>query len=218
MNGSVSMTHEEFAAELTAEKYILGELTGVARDRFEEHYFECAECAETVRLLSQLRAGAREIQPVENSAFEDSTSKRNPWWRGWWTRPHISLAGALAAFAFAAVIGFQNVQLRNQLVPQTVESLVLRPETLGEVPVLTPQHAGSFILLEADLPSASGRLNWTIQSKEGATLEGGGPAPQPGLSWKLLLPSTQLQTGEHTLSVRSSTGDEWMFRFETGAR
>jgi putative zinc finger protein len=218
MDGRTAVTHEEFAASFTPEKYMLGELSDAERDRFEEHYFECAECAEAIRSLSQFRAGAKLIEQ-EQPAREDSKNNTVSWWQGWWRRPQLGVAGALAAVAFAAVLGYQNAQLRTQLQPQTVESLVLRPTTRGEAQTLPSRQVGPFVLLEADLPSASGRLTWNVRSENGkAVLEGAGPAPQPGSSWKLLVPAAQIPDGHHMLTVRSNSGDEWLFRFQTGPR
>src|SRR6185437_14720688 len=46
------MNHDEASRTMAAERYLLNELSPEARDQFEEHYFDCAECA------SDLRAGA----------------------------------------------------------------------------------------------------------------------------------------------------------------
>jgi anti-sigma factor RsiW len=43
------MDHSEAAENKIAEGYVLGELLPEERDAFEEHFFQCAECAEDVR-------------------------------------------------------------------------------------------------------------------------------------------------------------------------
>ena len=73
------MTHQDCIESLTAEGYILGELSAVERDHFEEHYFECPECAEAVRRLLQLRDGARtrnRSSEVESSGLWESAGSR----------------------------------------------------------------------------------------------------------------------------------------------
>ena len=35
--------------EHAAERYLLGEMSDADRDRYEQHFFSCAECAENVR-------------------------------------------------------------------------------------------------------------------------------------------------------------------------
>ena len=41
------MNHTEAVEQMAAEGYLLNELTPDARDAFEEHVFDCAECAST---------------------------------------------------------------------------------------------------------------------------------------------------------------------------
>jgi hypothetical protein len=215
MTGRISVTHEECAESFIVEKYILCELSAVERDDFEEHYFDCPECAEAVRRLSQLRAGT---QAIMCGRVEEASSR----WQqlqSWWSRRQPlgvqpALAGALAALCLTAVVGYQNLELRNQLRPQSVQSVFLAPATRGELPLVRSQATGPFVLLEADLPTASGKLTWSVRSGDGkVALDGAGPAPEPGLSFKVLLPADKLQAGEYALTVRSDSGNEWLFRF-----
>lgn len=99
------MEHKEAVQLQAAEKYVLGELTGAQREEYEEHYFDCAECALDVKaavafvetgraVLRAERAGAVAAQPVRPAG-------------GWffWLRPAFA-APALAAFL--AVIVYQS--------------------------------------------------------------------------------------------------------------
>ena len=43
------MDHSESIRLMAAEKYLLGELTPDLQEKFEEHFFECQECALDVR-------------------------------------------------------------------------------------------------------------------------------------------------------------------------
>ena len=45
---SDTMNHEEAMKAQTTERYLLGDLPENERDAFEEHYFECAICADEV--------------------------------------------------------------------------------------------------------------------------------------------------------------------------
>jgi len=221
MTGRVSVTHEEWVESFTAEKYILNELTTAQRDEFEEHYFDCPECAESVRLLSQLKTGAQLALSSQTAAVEvkKSRSSWTPEWLNWWIRPQPALVGALAAFSLAGVIGYQNVQLKNQLRPQMVQSIILLPATRGELPTVHTTAAGQFVLLEADVPSASGNLTWELRSSSSKLVaEGRGPAPDPGLSFKVMLPTEQIPADEYRLIVRSDAGREWLFKFRAGPR
>jgi hypothetical protein len=64
---SDDMNHEHAMSEQATERYLLGLLPENERDAFEEHYFECAVCADDVRATSAfvdtMRASAREANP-----------------------------------------------------------------------------------------------------------------------------------------------------------
>src|SRR5215203_870808 len=104
MTGRVVVTDQECDQSMTAEKYILGELSAAERDRFEDHYFECPECAEAIRGLSQLREGTRTglCRPPESpSAAAGLGSTWLRLLRDSSLRPQAAVA--LAALALAAI-------------------------------------------------------------------------------------------------------------------
>jgi len=213
------VTHQDCIESLIVEGYILGELSAVERSHFEEHYFDCAECAEAVRRLLQLRdvALAEPQKKMDSSRFRESA---NSWFGrlcSRWLRPEVAVAGAVVMLAITVITGYQNVQLKNRFRPQSVSSILLRPETRGEISAVEPQHTGQFIVLESDLPGAYGNLTWLVRAADGRiAMEGESSAPELGLSFKLLVPADQLHPGAYTLCVRSATGNEWTFRFKTG--
>ncbi len=216
------MTHQDCIESLAAEGYILGELSAVDRLHFEEHYFECPECAGAVRRLLLLRDGVQ-LGPhrvVEPSRLRGSAGTRiGRLWSLGWLRPQLAFAAALGMGALVLIAGYQNLQLRSQLRPQSLSSILLRPETRGEVGNVQPLAGGQFVLLEADLPAASGKLTWLLRAVDsGDVIEGTAPAPELGLSFKLLVPAEQLRAGHYILFVRSETRDEWTFRFTTRKR
>ena len=53
------MDHQEAVNTLASERYQLGEMSERERDAFEEHYFSCAICAESVRVGALIEGGAR---------------------------------------------------------------------------------------------------------------------------------------------------------------
>ena len=50
------MDHSESIRLMAAEKYLLGELAPELREQFEEHFFDCQECALDVRAGAALVA------------------------------------------------------------------------------------------------------------------------------------------------------------------
>ncbi len=53
------MTHQAAIRQRAAERYCTGELTPALVTEFEEHYFDCPECALAVRLEAAFAANAR---------------------------------------------------------------------------------------------------------------------------------------------------------------
>jgi Putative zinc-finger len=100
------MDHSEAVRLNMVEKYLLGELSPDARDQFEEHYFDCPECAADVRALSTFMATSRTIFH-EASSVSSPSAVRRPTRAGWfsWLRPAVAVP---AIAALAAVVIFQT--------------------------------------------------------------------------------------------------------------
>jgi Putative zinc-finger len=98
------MNHSEVVGHKLVEKYVLGELSSDDREQFEEHYFDCPECASDIKALARIRAASRLILK-EDAAAEVSSRERRPD-RGWfaWLRPALAVP---AIAALAVVVIFQ---------------------------------------------------------------------------------------------------------------
>ena len=99
------MDHNE-ALELQAGvKYVLGELSTDQREAYEEHYFDCAECATDLKALATFTDTAREILRQEKaSQLAAALAPARPAWLRW-------LQPIVAVPAFAAlllIIAYQN--------------------------------------------------------------------------------------------------------------
>ena len=55
------MEHERAIQNLAVESYLLGEMSPAERESFEEHYFECAICAEDLRAAAQFMEDAKDL-------------------------------------------------------------------------------------------------------------------------------------------------------------
>lgn len=108
------MDHNEAIQLQAAVKYVLGELSQVQRDEYEEHYFDCGECAVDIKALATFADNAREVlrqQKAERFAQEVIPARGG--WRRW-------LQPVVAVPVFAAlllIIAYQNTvtipQARN---------------------------------------------------------------------------------------------------------
>ncbi len=55
------MDHNEALRRHAVEKYVLGELPPSLRDEFEEHLFECQECAQDVKAAAEFVDNVRAV-------------------------------------------------------------------------------------------------------------------------------------------------------------
>jgi len=99
------MDHNEAIQLQAAVKYVLGELSQVRREEYEEHYFDCAECAVDIKALATFADNAREVlrqEKAEQRAKELATT-RGGWLR--WLQPVV----AVPVFAaLLLIIAYQN--------------------------------------------------------------------------------------------------------------
>ena len=99
------MDHKEAVRLQAAEKYVLGEFPPNLRDEYEEHFFDCAECAVDVKAIAAFVDVSREVLRVEPENLAEK--KAAPVGTGWlsWFRPVI----AVPAFAaLLLIIGYQS--------------------------------------------------------------------------------------------------------------
>jgi len=100
------MDHNEAIRLQAAAKYVLGELPQGLRDEYEEHYFDCAECALDVRAAAVFSDNARNVLcQAEREASLKAAAPAGGRWLAW-------LKPAFAVPAFAAllvVVAYQNM-------------------------------------------------------------------------------------------------------------
>jgi len=224
----LNLGHDEAVDTMAAERYVLGELHDTEREEFEEHFFACHECAQDVRDLAALTAGAKDVlapspksEPPKQRAAAAVPESRWFWFR--WS-PNFAWAGALAVMTIVAGTStYQAARLRGLDRPEVVESILLRPETRGVAAPISVKRVGAFILLEADLPGATGELQWDLRlTGSGKIIDSqSAPAPPHGASFKLLLPASMLTSAEYTLTVRQAaapSAEPRSFKFHPSGR
>ncbi len=99
------MDHNQALQLQAAVKYVLGELSQVQRDEYEEHYFDCAECAVDIKALATFADTTREVlrQERANEFARELVPARAGWLR--WLRP-VFTAPAFAALLL--IVAYQN--------------------------------------------------------------------------------------------------------------
>jgi len=105
-----AMDHSEAVRLQAAEKYVLGELQGPLRDEYEEHYFDCAECAAdlkaTAAFVGMSRMAFREEPSAAAAAVERRTSPQLSWIQRF--RWAFVAVPTFAALALAVIVGYQQ--------------------------------------------------------------------------------------------------------------
>lgn len=99
------MDHDEAVRLRAVVKYVLGELPQTERDSFEEHYFDCGECALDVRSAAAFADNARNVlsQEARQAVLQDAAAAGR-WWPAWF-KPIV----AVPAFAVLLMaLGYQS--------------------------------------------------------------------------------------------------------------
>jgi Putative zinc-finger len=217
------MDHEVVVRRKIAESYLLGELDSEAREEFEEHYFECAECALDVRagtlFVEQSKsvlgekpeaaaAGLRAVEaPVPNSAA------RKPGWLAWF---HPGFAVPALALLLA-VIGYQNLVMYPGLQralnhPHVLPFAAVSIGTWGsgEHVIKTAPEQGFLLLVRippdsyathtAELYNPADKLEWSLTFPSTSSTED---------RWPLEVPAAKRESGTYRLVIHgiSPTGE-----------
>ena len=164
------MNHDEALRLQAAEKYLLNEFTPGQREEYEEHYFDCHECAEDVKATAVflestrqlIREGILEPQMARQQAAVPAAAGSS---RGFftWLRPAFAVPVFAALLLF---IGYQNgvtiPRLRNTrstaLAPEIQKYVSLpafgsRGDESPAVSVKVSPYQG--FVLEGDMPGNS---------------------------------------------------------------
>lgn len=210
------MDHSEAIRLMAAEKYLLGELKDEARDQFEEHFFECQECAQDVRagtafvehskvVLADSAKSVPQVLPVQVAAKHS---------RGWpaWLSPAFA-ASALAVLL--AILTYQNLVTYPQLKlasssPQILPWASINVSTRGTSATQISPHRGEgfqvllniapdnrYTSYSFDLLSPSGKLKWSRTV----------PALASEEARSIYIPGINQEQGVYTLAVRGGTAD-----------
>jgi Putative zinc-finger len=201
------MNHDEAIRLMGAEQYLLNDLSPELREQFEEHFFECAECANDVRagalflehskaiLASEASAPQREIAP--------SRPEKQSWWA--WLRPAV----AVPVFALLlAVIAYQNWPAHRT--PQILQAAVINIGSRGgNVPSISTRQdqafllrvsmppAGSYSSYSADIYARDGKLQWSLQL----------PYTSEGDSYFIQIPGGHYPEGVYSVAIRGTGAD-----------
>lgn len=192
------MTHDDAIASGASERYLLDELSGVACDAFEEHYFSCDVCAADVQSGAAFTASVRAAAREENS-FAARVAKRG---RRSWTPPLAIAASVLAAFV-AYQQFFIIAPLRQ---PRLLHTLMLRAARGDENVV--ESGGGPFVISFDILPDSPPPpyVCTVVDARGVARISQTVTAEQARQGIELLVPAGKLAAGNYTLHVAGAGG------------
>lgn len=156
------MEHVETVRRNTVERYVLGELTASERDAFEEHFFECQECAADVKAMAafidNVRVIMRRDRPARNAAAQKQEKRSG--WLGW-LQPAYAMAAIAALLLLIAYQSFIAIpRIKREVLPITAQALpTLSLTTSGSrgdaaIPEIALQPDGAFGIY-VDVPESA---------------------------------------------------------------
>jgi len=152
------MDHTQ-AKELTAvERYLLDELTPQERDDFEEHFFDCQECATDLRATEAFMSAAKKEFKARPLPKPSSAKKNTSFFASLWPSALVwsALAASLLVIAYQNTVTFPRfkTEIAELRAPEVlpVISLVGGNSRGGEVPTSSLPSGKSF-LVSLDIPT-----------------------------------------------------------------
>jgi hypothetical protein len=211
------MDHDVVVREKMTEKYLLNELDPEVRDQFEEHFFDCQECALDVRAAAEFVEQSKGVLAEERNAVPipvpAPAPRPVPARLAWW-QTVLRPAFAVPVMALLlAVVGYQNLVTLPHLALMASSPQVLRWASInistrgGTAPVIVTQPGKGFLLFvnippergyaryTTDLYNPAGKLEWTLTI----------PADSANDALALQVPGANRAAGTYTLAVRGVT-------------
>jgi hypothetical protein len=206
--GEKAMDHDVVVREKMTEKYLLEELGAELRDEFEEHFFECSECALDVRLGSELVEQSKVL--LKDNSEPRPVVRPIPPPRGWfaWLRPEFAVP---AMAVLLVVIGFQTVTLRQlsqkASQPQFLPAVSLNLQTYGSNTAPLVMHQGQGFLLNVIVPPGHHFPAYRVDlSNPAGTIEASIPVKDSADdTWPIGFPEANRQSGTYKLAVHGIT-------------
>jgi Putative zinc-finger len=207
------MDHTAVVRDKMTERYLLNELESDMRDEFEEHYFDCPECAQDVSAGYQFVEHSKVVlaersEPVPIRVVPERERVQPGWFA--WLRPAFA-APALALLL--AVVGYQNLvtypRLQSELNrPQVLPAVSVNLGTWGgsDTPTVVPPGKGLLLYVRIAPDGAYARYTAELYNPAGKS-EGSFTIPATGgpSVWPVTVPGVTREAGTYTTVVRGTT-------------
>jgi hypothetical protein len=205
------MDHDEAVRQKATEKYLLGELDPELKDQFEEHLFDCQDCALDVRAAAMFVEQSKAILSEPTVMLPERAAAPAPragWWA--WFRPAFAVP-VLALLL--AVVGYENLVTYPHLMraanqPQVGPWESVNVATRGATTTVIKARRGEGFGLLVNLPPEDGFASYAADLYNPAQkLEWSGPISTASADEgrQIYIPGPNRKPGTYTLVVRGIT-------------
>jgi len=203
------MDHKDAVRLKATERYLLNELDPDQLDQFEEHLFDCQECALDLRTAAVFVEQSKSMLTEPTKILSSEPARKSAGWFAW-LRPALALP---AMAVLLAVVGYQNLVSIPHIQeaashPEVLPWVSLNIATFGgenrEI-ISTPGKGfllfvrippdGTYVRYNADLYNPAGKLEWST------TFE----ATKDQDQWPIAVRGSNRPTGTYTLKVSGVT-------------
>ncbi|MGH9714356.1 MAG: zf-HC2 domain-containing protein [Candidatus Acidiferrales bacterium] len=210
------MDHSEATRIKASEQYLLGELTGDLREQFEEHYFDCQECALDLRAGAAFVDNAKDVLRAEKDLAKAPRADGRRWFdlflRPAYAVPAMALLALVVAYQSTIVIPRLKTNLADATAPQTIPSFSLIAENSrggSSLAIVVPQGKPFSIFLDIPPEKQFSSYNCELQTDSGTPeFEISVPAQEARNTVQLLIPASRLRPGKHVLVVRGGVATQ----------
>jgi hypothetical protein len=206
------MDHNQSTNLMAAEKYLLEELTPEQRDEFEEHFFDCQECATDLRETAAFMAAARQEFKASPVPKPGKGARGKSFSVSFWPTALVwsALAASLLLVAYQNLVVFPSfkTEIAELKTPEVlpVISLVGGNSRGDQTPTATAAAARPF-LVSLDIPTQDRFTSYTclLYSPSGTLAWRVDVSPQAARDTvSIRVPSTDKLPGEYTLAVQGN--------------
>jgi Putative zinc-finger len=206
------MDHNQSANLMAIEKYLLEELTPEQRDEFEEHFFDCEECATDLQATAVFMAAARQEFKVHPVPKPGNGARSKSFSASFWPTALVwsALAASLLLVAYQNLVVFPHfrTEIAELKAPEIlpVISLVGGNSRGDQTPTATAAATRPF-LLSLDIPTQDRFTSYTclLYSPSGTPAWRVEVSPQAARDTvSIRVPSTERLPGEYTLAVQGN--------------
>lgn len=210
------MDHEEAVRQNATERYFLDELDSNQRDQFEEHFFDCQDCATDVRAAAMFVEHSKEILAEPPAELPAREADPNPPKKRWldWLRPAFAVP-AMALLLLISIIGYQNLVEFPQLQsaasqPHVLPAISLHLSTYGSNSEPITVAPGQSFLVNLIIPPGPRYPSYKVDlSNPGEKIDSSlSITPVSSAStWPIEIPGANREGGIYKLAVQGRTAE-----------